>query len=172
MLKKMETRSIHLYSEVKTDIGAFRIACSPRGITSISPASEAAAAFETAYEKRIGTRPRKGNIPAVYRQAFCEALKGAPTPPGLIDWTFFTGFQQAVLKRLLKVRAGTVRTYSWLAGQAGRPNAARAVGSVMARNPIPLLLPCHRIVPAAGGIGNYGLGKELKRELLEREGYF
>jgi O-6-methylguanine DNA methyltransferase len=76
-----------------------------------------------------------------------------------------------VLKTLLKVPPGEVRSYSWLARRAGFPNAARAVGSVMARNPVPFILPCHRIVPASGGIGNYGLGKELKRELLMREGF-
>jgi methylated-DNA-[protein]-cysteine S-methyltransferase len=63
-----------------------------------------------------------------------------------------------------------VQTYAWLARKAGRPRAARAVGNTMARNPIPILIPCHRVVPAAGGIGNYGLGAAVKRALLKREG--
>ncbi|MEJ2110813.1 MAG: MGMT family protein, partial [Acidobacteriota bacterium] len=69
-----------------------------------------------------------------------------------------------------KIPAGKTQTYAWLARRSGYPNAARAVGNVMAGNPVPFLLPCHRIVPASGGIGNYGLGKELKRKLLRREG--
>jgi methylated-DNA-[protein]-cysteine S-methyltransferase len=63
-----------------------------------------------------------------------------------------------------------VRTYSWLARQAGRPGAARAVGNAMALNPIPFLIPCNGIVPASGCIDKYGLGTAIKRKLLEREG--
>jgi methylated-DNA-[protein]-cysteine S-methyltransferase len=70
----------------------------------------------------------------------------------------------------MKVPRGTVRTYSWLARRVGTPKAARAVGNAMARNPVPFIIPCHRIVPESGGVGNYGYGPKLKRRLLMLEG--
>ena len=63
-----------------------------------------------------------------------------------------------------------VRTYGELAAAVGRPNAARAVGTAMARNPVPLLVPCHRVVPSSRGVGNYGYSPELKAKLLANEG--
>jgi len=161
---------MHLYSRTKTELGDFWIACSPRGITAVRFATETPAAFETAYRKRFGERPRIGEIPQAYKQALRRAVKGRDISPVPIDWSGFTPFQKKVLKTLLKVPAGKVRSYSRLARQAGFPKAARAVGSVMANNPIPFIIPCHRIIPASGGVGNYGFGKELKRKLLAREG--
>ena len=161
---------MHCYAEVKTDLGVFRVACSPKGITSIHPASQRASAFEKVYKKRFGEYPLNRDIPDTYKKALRAAIKGHPAPSVAVDWTCFTAFQRKVLKRLQKVPAGKVQTYAWLARQVGNPKAARAVGNVMAQNPIPFLIPCHRIVPSSGGIGNYGLGKDLKRELLMREG--
>lgn len=161
---------MHLYYKVKTELGDYWIACSPHGITAIHPVSETPSEFEKAYKKRFGVCPRNRVIPDSYKKALHMALEGQTAPAVSIDWSGFTEFQKKVLKKLQKVPAGKVRTYSWLARQAGHPKAARAVGNVMAHNPIPFLLPCHRIVPTSGGIGNYGLGKALKHELLSREG--
>lgn len=161
---------MHKYSKVHTKLGDFRIACSPNGITVIRPAKETARAFETAYMKRFGIRPVHQDVPGAYKQALRRAVQGQPFPQISIDWSGFTQFQQKVLKTLLKVPAGKVQSYSWLARRAGFPKAARAVGNAMANNPIPFLIPCHRIVPASGGTGNYGHGKKIKRELLIKEG--
>ncbi|MBN2241551.1 MAG: MGMT family protein [Acidobacteria bacterium] len=161
---------MHRYGKVKTDLGDFRIAWSPRGITAIRSAAVPRQAFETDYRKRFGTPPVPGNVPGLYNRALRGALRGRKADPVAIDWSGFTRFQEKVSRALLEVPAGEVRSYAWLARRAGNPNAARAVGNAMAQNPIPFLIPCHRIVPASGGIGNYGLGKELKRELLKREG--
>ena len=161
---------MHLYCKVHTKIGDFRIACSSKGVTAISPGSETDTAFEATYRKRLGIKPDNGVVPDVYKQALRAAVQGQKTPSVPIDWSGFTPFQEKVLKTLLKVPAGNVQSYSWLARRAGLPKAARAVGNVMANNPVPFLIPCHRIVPASGGVGNYGLGKKLKHELLTREG--
>jgi O-6-methylguanine DNA methyltransferase len=170
MSQNINQPSIHRYCNVGTDLGDFRIAWSSRGITAICPAAEPASVFEKAYEKRTGICPQNGSIPAHYRQAINKAFRGEPTAPELIDWSYFTKFQKKVLRKLMEIPAGTVQTYAWLARRSGHPKASRAVGNVMARNPVPFLLPCHRVVPASGGIGNYGLGKQLKRTLLEKEG--
>ena len=80
------------------------------------------------------------------------------------------GFRGKVLTQMRKIRPGAALTYQALARKAGSPRASRAVGSACARNPIPLIYPCHRVLPSSGGIGNYGYGSEKKRWLLEFEG--
>ncbi len=64
-----------------------------------------------------------------------------------------------------------MRSYTWVAEAIGRPKAARAVGQAMARNPIPLLYPCHRVVDSSGKLHNYGYGIEMKARILQMEGY-
>ena len=83
-----------------------------------------------------------------------------------VDGTVFT---RDVLTALAHVPVGARRTYAQLAADAGRPRAVRAVASVMARNRVPLVLPCHRIVPSGGGTGRYAWGDEVKVALLDAE---
>lgn len=79
-------------------------------------------------------------------------------------------FRREVLQGLRNIAAGSVATYGSLADAVGAPRAARAVGSACANNPIPIFLPCHRVVPTSGGVGDYTGGSERKRWLLEFEG--
>jgi methylated-DNA-[protein]-cysteine S-methyltransferase len=79
-------------------------------------------------------------------------------------------FDRLVLGRLFKVRPGQTVSYGELAAVVGRPGAARAVGGAMRRNPIPIVLPCHRVLPASGRLGNYTGGVNKKSWLLAREG--
>lgn len=81
-----------------------------------------------------------------------------------------TPFREAVYRALLAVRPGTVVTYGELAAAAGRPRAARAVGSAMAENPIPVVVPCHRVVRSDGSLGRYGDDERWKPLLLALEG--
>lgn len=80
-----------------------------------------------------------------------------------------TPFVRDVLHALVRVPRGSRRTYAELAADAGRPRAVRAVASVMARNRVPLVLPCHRVVPSSGGTGRYGWGEAVKVALLAHE---
>jgi methylated-DNA-[protein]-cysteine S-methyltransferase len=89
----------------------------------------------------------------------------------VVDIADLTPFEQAALRAAARIPPGEVRSYSWVAQQIGRPRAARAVGQVMARNPLPLLFPCHRVVDASGDLHNYGYGVEMKAKLLRMEGY-
>jgi len=87
-----------------------------------------------------------------------------------LDWSLAGGAQRVVLETLRDIAPyGHVVTYGELARRSGCPGGARAVGQVMARNPLPLVVPCHRVV-AAGGLGGYGGGLPLKRWLLALEG--
>jgi O-6-methylguanine DNA methyltransferase len=81
----------------------------------------------------------------------------------------FTNFQLRVLEETLKIPLGKVRTYSWIARRLHSPQAMRAVGSALRKNPYPLLIPCHRVVRAEGDIGGYSSGKAVKKKLLEFE---
>ncbi|HEY5257542.1 MAG TPA: methylated-DNA--[protein]-cysteine S-methyltransferase [Candidatus Baltobacteraceae bacterium] len=90
---------------------------------------------------------------------------------GQVDLSDLTPFAQAALRAAARIPPGEVRSYAWVAMQIGKPKAARAVGQVMARNPLPLLFPCHRVVDASGDLHNYGYGLEMKARLLQMEGY-
>lgn len=85
------------------------------------------------------------------------------------DLEGMTPFQRSVLDTIFKIPAGETMTYAEVAEAAGKPGAARAVGNVMASNPIPLILPCHRVV-ASNGLGGFTGGLEVKRKLLRLEG--
>ena len=80
-----------------------------------------------------------------------------------------TVFQQSVWDALAEIPYGTTTTYSQLAARIGRPRACRAVGAANGRNPLPVILPCHRVVGAAGALTGYGGGLERKRHLLALE---
>ena len=79
-------------------------------------------------------------------------------------------FQRDVLLATAEIPRGEVRPYSWVARQIGRPKAVRAVGTALGGNPVPVLIGCHRVVPAGGGTGAYVFGPDVKRRLLEAEG--
>lgn len=81
-----------------------------------------------------------------------------------------TGFQRRVLLAEHAIPRGSVSTYGRIAGHLGSPRAARAVGSALARNPFPLLIPCHRAIRADGTLGGYKGGLRMKRALIEMEG--
>ncbi|OPF75267.1 cysteine methyltransferase [Streptomyces antioxidans] len=88
-----------------------------------------------------------------------------------LDWSLITGFNRRVLRELAAhVPYGTVVGYQNLADRVGEPGAARAVGVAMGSNPLPVVVPCHRVVESGGGIGGFGGGLETKRHLLALEG--
>ncbi|MET9832385.1 methylated-DNA--[protein]-cysteine S-methyltransferase [Streptomyces sp. NPDC006385] len=88
-----------------------------------------------------------------------------------LDWSLISGFNRQVLRELSSgVPYGTVVGYGDLAGRVGQPGAAQAVGMAMGANPLPVVVPCHRVVESDGGIGGFGGGLETKRKLLALEG--
>ncbi|MEU6377868.1 methylated-DNA--[protein]-cysteine S-methyltransferase [Streptomyces sp. NPDC046909] len=88
-----------------------------------------------------------------------------------LDWSLISGFNREVLRELAAgVPYGSVVGYGDLAGRVGQPGAAQAVGAAMGANPLPVVVPCHRVVERDGGIGGFGGGLETKRKLLALEG--
>lgn len=88
----------------------------------------------------------------------------------LLDQSCCYAFQKKVLAETAAVRRGKVITYGGLAKKIAVPNAARAVGTALGRNPFPLVIPCHRVVRSDGALGGFGGGLPMKRKLLEMEG--
>jgi O-6-methylguanine DNA methyltransferase len=123
-----------------------------------------------------------------HRRSVGRPLEPAPLPPRLarqiarrfagdrrvrvpVDLRSRSEFERAVLRKALEIPRGQVRPYGWVAAEIGRPRAVRAVGTALAHNPVPLLVPCHRVVRSDGLLGQYSLGgPERKRQILALEG--
>ena len=90
----------------------------------------------------------------------------------VLDWSFLSPFQKKVFKASMKIPYGAVESYGSLAKKAGCPRGSRAVGGALARNPFPLVVPCHRVIRKDGSLGGFsaGGGLELKKKLLKLEG--
>jgi O-6-methylguanine DNA methyltransferase len=123
-------------------------------------------AFAQAYRNRFG-RPLR---PAEAAPAgLLPALRGDPAASLVLDLRGLSDFARDVLTVTRRIPAGEVRSYGWIAREAGRPRGVRAVGSVLARNPVPLLIPCHRVVRSDGHPGDYIFGPAHKAHLLRIE---
>ncbi|MEW6052370.1 MAG: methylated-DNA--[protein]-cysteine S-methyltransferase [Nitrospirota bacterium] len=88
-----------------------------------------------------------------------------------ISLTKGSDFDRNVWLALREIPYGETRTYKWLAEQIGKPNAFRAVGQSLGRNPLPIILPCHRVIESDGSLGGYSAGTDIKRRLLDIEYY-
>jgi len=122
------------------------------------------------YAKRFGRALCEGTMPAALRRQVTAALRGDGVDEPKVDLDVTNDLEHDVLQTLTRIPRGQVRTYAWVARQAGRPRAVRAVANIIAKNALPFVVPCHRVVPSAGGIGQYAFGTAMKRTLLEREG--
>ncbi|MDQ3283287.1 MAG: methylated-DNA--[protein]-cysteine S-methyltransferase [Acidobacteriota bacterium] len=126
--------------------------------------------FRSAYAARYGRPLQQAPIPDALRKQVVAAMQGEGVDKPRVDWSGKRPLEREVLALLSKIPRGEVRTYEWIARHVGRPRAVRAVGTILAKNSVPLVVPCHRVVPTAGGVGNYAFGSAMKRDLLQREG--
>jgi len=86
-----------------------------------------------------------------------------------LDLSQSTSFERAVWETTLYIPYGETRSYSWVAGQIGKPLASRAVGRALGKNPLPIIVPCHRVLASSGALCGFGGGLEMKRYLLDLE---
>ena len=159
------------YWRLESPVGPVFVAHSKAGISMVTRASSAGE-FERAFARRFGraARPEKSPAPARVR-ALVRNVASRGRRELRYDLRGLSEFEQAVLRKALEIPSGEVRPYSWIAREIGHPGAVRAAGSALAKNPVPLLIPCHRVVRSDGHIGNYSLGgARNKRRLLEVEG--
>ncbi len=163
------------YALLHTPLGPVYVAQSEIGVSFVMKSADDEA-FEHVFEAETGRRAYKVSrddlpssvVAAVEGQGLASQEHAQSTP---VDLRQLGPFARAVLEKTRQIPRGEVRPYAWIAAAIGRPGAVRAVGTALARNPVPLLIPCHRVVRSDNLIGAYSLGgREAKQRVLEHEG--
>ncbi len=159
------------YAELETPIGVFFVAWNGSGVSAVMRALSPED-FEDWFRHRVGRRAvRADGMPERLRGQLADAVFGRRHSRLRFDLRELRPFERDVLTKTLEIPRGEVRTYAWVAREIGRPAAVRAVGTALAHNPIPILIPCHRVVRSDGMIGQYGGGgPSAKRAILAHEG--
>lgn len=160
------------YATADTPVGPVLVAGTPRGLVRITfpeqPHQDVLDELAREVSPRILESPAQLDD---VRRELDEYFEGRRREFDLsLDWRLSHGFRRDALRALVGVPYGETVTYSELATSAGSPRAHRAAGSACGSNPIPIVVPCHRVVRTGGGLGGYGGGIEVKEYLLELEG--
>ncbi|WP_405592539.1 methylated-DNA--[protein]-cysteine S-methyltransferase [Streptomyces sp. NBC_01190] len=163
------------WTVVDAPIGPLLLAGTELGLALVGLRADEATVERTleAAGRRLGRGPvadarRLAPVAEQLAAYFAGTLRDFSLP---LDWSLITGFNRRVLRELATgVPYGSVVAYQDLADRVGEPHAARAVGVAMGSNPLPLVVPCHRVIESGGGIGGFGGGLEIKRSLLALEG--
>jgi O-6-methylguanine DNA methyltransferase len=159
------------YTTMPSPIGPVFVAWNGRGVSTVAVASDPAA-FESRFRAEVGRPIRPAaSVPGRLERALARRLAGERGVTIDLDLRNRTEFERAVWSKAQEIPRGEVRPYGWIAAEIGRPKAVRAVGSALGHNPIPLVIPCHRVVRSDGLIGEYSLGgPSNKRTILAAEG--
>ena len=162
------TGAVDGFAEYESPVGPIIVTFNPDGVSSVDLADDASL---DRFRERFGRELVEAHPPKGWDTKINRAIDRG-TPGDLpIDLRARSPFQRSILGITATIPKGEVRPYGWVAKEAGNPGAVRAVGSTMARNPVPLIIPCHRVVRTDGHIGNYSLGGSgNKRDLLTSEG--
>jgi AraC family transcriptional regulator of adaptative response/methylated-DNA-[protein]-cysteine methyltransferase len=159
------------FTVTDSPLGALLVAVTERGLCKVDLADDAIAAewaLNTEFHQADIRRDDDALAPIVAEVlARIDGRKPARELPLDVRGT---AFQRRVWEELQRIPLGETRTYGEIAAAIDAPRASRAVGSACGANPVPVVVPCHRVLPASGGIGNYGLGPRRKQRLLEHEG--
>lgn len=172
-IRQSEEESVYYASLDDTPVGRLFIALSGKGIVALEY-EESETAFVARLTRRVGGRPVRSpdRLDDVAHQVM-DYLEGTRQTFDLrVDLADLTPFQQRVLQAVARVPRGEVATYAEIARRIDRPRAARAVGQALRRNPIPIVIPCHRVLASNGGLGGYTGrgGLRTKKQLLSLEG--
>jgi O-6-methylguanine DNA methyltransferase len=153
------------WTRVAAPIGDVYVASTDRGVAYLRTGDDATE-FAASFRRRFGRpllpadRPPAGLLPAL-RTGRSGRLR--------LDLRGLSAFEEAVLRAAMTIPRGETRPYSWVAREIGNPRAVRAVGTALGHNPVPLLIPCHRVIRADGRIGQYVFGAPAKERLLREE---
>jgi O-6-methylguanine DNA methyltransferase len=159
------------YTRIDSAIGPLVVAWNGIGVSAVEAATSDAA-FEAAHAARTGRRAiRADRVPDRLDHAIRRRLGGDRRVQIDLDLRGHSDFERDVWQMALEIPRGEVRPYGWVAAEIGRPKAVRAVGTALGHNPVPLIVPCHRVVRSDGLLGQYSLGgPENKRAILAEEG--
>jgi methylated-DNA-[protein]-cysteine S-methyltransferase len=160
------------YAELDSPIGELIVFVTPRGLLRVKYADEPIETVLADVSARVSPRILRApsRTDAVRRELdgyFALRRRRFDLP---IDWSLVRGFAGGVLRQTAQIPFGDVRSYGQVAAQAGSPRAARAAGNALGSNPIPIVVPCHRVLHANGSLGGYSGGLDRKRYLLALEG--
>ena len=161
------------YTSVDTPLGPLLVAATPKGLVRVSY-TEFRGEDETLEELARRVSPRvleaPGRLDPVRRELdeYFEGRRKRFEVP--IDWSPLAGYTRDILRATAKIGFGELSTYAGVAAAAGRPRAVRAAGNALGANPMPVIVPCHRVLRTGGGLGGYTGGLEKKEFLLRLEG--
>lgn len=159
------------YAVLESPVGLLGVAATERGVCNIRTAQESESQFVRYLEEVYTARPENNGkrlkpaldqLQAYFRGELAEF-------DCALDLSSGTDFQQAVWRLLRTIPYGETRSYGWLAQALSKPQAHRAVGNANGRNPVPIIVPCHRVIQADGGLGGYTGGLHIKEFLLDLE---
>ncbi len=160
------------YTSADSPFGPLLLASTPRGLVRVGLPNQDSEELLAELAARVS--PRVLEAPAALDQVrreldlyFEGKLEGFELP---LDWSLSDGFRLRVLHQIAAIPYGQTRSYTEIARGAGNERAVRAAGTACGRNPIPLVVPCHRVLRSGGGLGGYGGGLPMKRGLLALEG--
>ncbi len=157
------------YTLIEGPTGPAYVAWNGRGITAFVPTVAVGSQddFETRHPRNASFVDAPPDRLARHLERTIKTGRLGHLP---VDLSSIGEFQRRVLEKCAEIPPGEIRPYGWIAREIGNPGAVRAVGTALGRNPVPVLIPCHRVVRADGRIGNYAYGSPMKRSLLEYEG--
>jgi methylated-DNA-[protein]-cysteine S-methyltransferase len=160
------------YTGVDTPIGRLLVAATPRGLVHVAfpetPTDTVLEDLAGRLSPRILEAPERLDEVRRELDQYFEGKRRRFELP--LDWSLSHGFRRKVLRSIARIDYGQVRSYAELATSAGSPKAVRAAGSACGANPMPVVVPCHRVLRTGGGLGGYGGGLERKQYLLHLEG--
>ena len=160
------------YAVTDSPFGPLTVAATARGIVTVGLPNLDSDELLAGLARRISPRVLEapGRLDEARRELelyFEGRLREFDLP---LDWQLSSGFRRKVLRATARIPYGQTRSYTQMAGRAGNPRAQRAAGSALGSNPIPIIVPCHRVLRAGGALGGYGGGLPMKERLLELEG--
>lgn len=170
LLSRFSSRVGIRYAAFEAPFGQIFVAHRNGAVVSAGAARDAGV-FERNVAAELGERPvREEALPDRLARDLAAHLRGSRRF-SRVDLSHLRPFQRRVLEKAAEIPRGELRPYSWIAREIGAPGATRAVGTALGRNPIPFIIPCHRVVRADGSLGEYsGGGPEMKVRVLRSEG--